>query len=550
VADRGSPLSGRTALVVAVPLLAASVLLLAPDLDVEWRDPDAHFWLVTLAALAGAVIAGLSGEAAARRGDGRLLLLSLAFGAAALFLGVHALATPGVVADAANTGFESAVPAGLFLAALLAAASTVDLGDAAVARILRLRPAAWSALVAAAGVTAWMALADGGALAGAPDAGQVDRVAAVLGVGGLAAFAWAAWRFLGLARRRGRARLLASMIVALVLLADALAVVTVGRNWRASWWEWHLLMVAAFIVVAATARREARREGGRPGLFDSLALERTLERVRADYAGALDDLVRGIERAADVDERADLRPLVEGVVRRFDLSDRQGHLLEEAALALGENRRLYRELDRLFRSYLSPDIAAALVAQPDRAALGGAAMEVSVLHADLAGFTTYSEAHDPSEVLEMLNAYFGAVVPAILTNGGTVTLFAGDAVMAVFGAPVPHADHAARACAAARDLQLAAEQARSGRDCPRFRVGVATGPAVVGNVGSDALRSFTAIGDTVNLAARLEGAAPVGGVLIDDATRVAAGPTWTTEPVGPLTVKGRAEPVTAHVLRA
>ena len=147
----------------------------------------------------------------------------------------------------------------------------------------------------------------------------------------------------------------------------------------------------------------------------------------------------------------------------------------------------------------------------------------------------------------MLNAYFSVVVPTILAAGGTITMFAGDALMAVFGAPATQPDHAPRACAAARALVAAAEAAAA-PGWPRFRVGVSTGPAIVGNVGSDALRSYTAIGDTVNIAARLESVAPVGGICISEATRAELGSDAPTEPRGEVAVKGRADPVVAHLL--
>jgi class 3 adenylate cyclase/peptidoglycan/LPS O-acetylase OafA/YrhL len=533
---------------VVVPLAIAALLAARPSLDNRWQEPVAHLWLVGGGALAGAIVAALAGEAASRRGDARLFLLCLAFATSAVFLGVHALATPGAIADESSNGFEAAVPLGLALSALLAAASSVELDRAKADAVLRRRWLGWVGLVALAAAFTAAVLAGAGPLADVPTGTTTDRVQTAFGLAGTALFVFAAGRYLSLGQRRGRARLLASMVAALVLLADALVVVPLGRNWQLSWWEWHILMGMAFVVVAAVARREARREGGRAGLFDAVALERTLANVRADYSDALEDLVRAIERGAEHGEREDLRPMVEAVARRFDLTERQAELLEQAGRALGENRRLYRELDGLFRSYLSPDVAAALVAQPDLASLGGTVREISVLHADLERFTSFAEQREPAMVVDMLNSYFGAVVPAVLGEGGTITLFAGDAVMAVFGAPSVQPDHALRACRAGMALQRAAEEARNERSWPRFRVGVSTGLAVVGNVGSDALRTFTAIGDTVNLAARIEAAAPAGGVLISDATRAAAAALdgLRTEPVGELEVKGRHDRVLAH----
>ena len=176
--------------------------------------------------------------------------------------------------------------------------------------------------------------------------------------------------------------------------------------------------------------------------------------------------------------------------------------------------------------------------------------EVTILMADLQGFTPFSERSTPAEVVEMLNTYWGATVPVILAEGGTITQFIGDAVMALFGAPAAQPDHARRAARAALALQAAADDVLGDHaDWPRFRVGLNTGPAIVGNVGSEELRNFSAIGDTTNVAARLEGAAPAGGVLIGARTYELLGPDARVRAVAPLDLKGKAEPVPAYVLK-
>src|SRR5690606_26540074 len=161
-----------------------------------------------------------------------------------------------------------------------------------------------------------------------------------------------------------------------------------------------------------------------------------------------------------------------------------------------ENARLYRELGTLFRQYMSPDVAAALLADPDRAALGGAVVAVTALFADLRGFTTFSGAVAPAEIVRMLNRYHGAAVPCILDNGGTIVQFVGDALLALFNAPARQPDHALRAVRAALAMQRVVESiAASEPDWPRLRVGANTGPALVGNIGSETLRGFNAMGD-------------------------------------------------------
>ncbi|MGH3101609.1 MAG: adenylate/guanylate cyclase domain-containing protein, partial [Thermoleophilia bacterium] len=127
-------------------------------------------------------------------------------------------------------------------------------------------------------------------------------------------------------------------------------------------------------------------------------------------------------------------------VRRAEgpFADRDRWLLRALAsqLSIGlENARLYRQLDGLFRQYMSPDVATALLADPTQAALGGDVAEVTVLFADLRGFTPFSERTSPDRVVAMLNQYFGRAVPVLLANGGTVVQFVGDAVMALFNAP-------------------------------------------------------------------------------------------------------------------
>ncbi|MEN3357548.1 MAG: adenylate cyclase, partial [Mycobacteriales bacterium] len=214
-----------------------------------------------------------------------------------------------------------------------------------------------------------------------------------------------------------------------------------------------------------------------------------------------------------------------------------------------ENVRLYAELETLFRQYLSPDVAAALLADPDQAALGGSMMEVTALFADLRGFTTFSEQVSPSTIVAVLNRYHAVAVPAVLGNGGTVVQFVGDALLALFNAPARQPDHPRRAVRAALDLQRGvAELAASQPGWPRFRVGINTGPAVVGNIGSEQLRGFNAMGDAVNVAARLQSLAEPGQVVIGEATRVVLGAEVTVRPLGDVPLKGRTGTTTAYVV--
>jgi class 3 adenylate cyclase len=216
-----------------------------------------------------------------------------------------------------------------------------------------------------------------------------------------------------------------------------------------------------------------------------------------------------------------------------------------------ENARLYHQLDGLFRAYMSPDVATALLADPEQAALGGAVVEVTALFADLRGFTGFSERSTPEEIVVMLNRYFEHATAAILREGGTVVQFVGDALMALFNAPARQPDHPVRAARAALAMQAAVEAtAASAPGWPRFRVGVNTGPALVGNIGSTALRSFNAMGDAVNVAARLESVAQPGQVVIGESTRAQLPDDAAVEPLGELALKGRRGGVVAYRLFA
>jgi adenylate cyclase len=181
---------------------------------------------------------------------------------------------------------------------------------------------------------------------------------------------------------------------------------------------------------------------------------------------------------------------------------------EEADLLERSARELSR-VGELFHLYVAPQLATTLERQPERARLGGEERQVSVLFADLTGFTGFAEERPASEVVEMLNHYWAAAVPAVTRQGGFIERFAGDAVIGAFNAVADQPDHTMRAARAALAIRSDTEHlAAEHSSWPRFRIAVNTGPAVVGNVGADLQRSFTVIGDTINLAARLQAVAP------------------------------------------
>jgi class 3 adenylate cyclase len=282
-----------------------------------------------------------------------------------------------------------------------------------------------------------------------------------------------------------------------------------------------------------------------------------------DPAGASMKLLEPVEETEGAGGRLVLpltvkdRPAGVLDVRRHQgaFADRDRWLLRALAsqLSIGlENARLYHQLDGLFRQYMSPDVATTLLADPTQAALGGQVAEVTVLFADLRGFTPFSERTTPDRVVAMLNRYFGRAVPVLLANGGTIVQFVGDAVMALFNAPARQPDHALRAARAALGMQAAIEEvAEREPDWPRFRVGVNTGPALVGNIGSDEFRNFTAIGDTVNLAARLEQeVAEAGQVILGPTTHEAIKHLAIARSLDPIEVKGKRDPIVLWVLES
>jgi adenylate cyclase len=528
----------RRALLLGVllllPLIGLLLLLARPALDVMWEQHPSHFWLVFAVALVNVVLGWATGEAARRRDDVRLFLVSLALLSSAAFLGLHALATPGVLLSDKNTGFVIATPVGLLLASAFAAASALGRHETlSVPR--RWQHAIRIALVLL--VLAWgaVSLSNASPTLSGPPPEEAPVGLRLLAPVGVALYAFAAFRYAGLYRRRRRVLPLA-VTVAFVLLAEAMVVVIVGRSWHISWWEWHVLMAIAFGTIAWAARAEYARERSVVTAFGALYLDRTLERLDRTYSEALADVLAALQ--AD----APLAPVVERLRAR-------GFGGEELTVLERSARELQR-VDALFRPYVGPQLAERLVRDPELASLGGHETDASVVFADLAGFTPFTEAHSPPEVLQMLNAYWAAVVPAITRReGGVIERFAGDAVMAVFNALGNQPDHALRAARSALAIHEDAERVRSGHpDWLRFRIGVATGPAVIGNVGVGEHRSFTAIGDTTNVAARLQTAAEPGQVLITAETygRVAADVMATS--VGTLSLKGKREPIEALAL--
>jgi adenylate cyclase len=281
---------------------------------------------------------------------------------------------------------------------------------------------------------------------------ELDGWQLSLAAGGLALYLVAALGYWRLYLRR-RARFVLAIAFAFALLAEAMVVTAWARNWRVSWWEWHVLMVSSFLVIALTARAEWHEER-----YAALYLDRTLAGVR----------------------------------------------------------------------------------------------DVSIVLADLSGFTSFSERHEPAQVAAMLNAYFEPIVPLMEEAGGEVHQIVGDEVMVIFNKQGDAPDHPLRAAHAALTLRDEAERVAAAHpDWPRFRTGVNSGEALAAVVGGPrGHRKHGVVGDTVNLAARLEAAAAPGTVVVGEATYRRLPQGAVAERLAPLTVKGKNEPVEAYVLRS
>ncbi|HET8776084.1 MAG TPA: adenylate/guanylate cyclase domain-containing protein [Candidatus Limnocylindria bacterium] len=209
---------------------------------------------------------------------------------------------------------------------------------------------------------------------------------------------------------------------------------------------------------------------------------------------------------------------------------------------------LHRQVDDLLHRYLEPGVVDSIIADPTRGELGGVQMEVSVMFADLTGFTAFSDRVEPTEAVALLNKVFAAAVPVVREAGGTIVQFAGDAMMVIWNAPHPQPDHACLAARAAIGLQRATAHFADDPAHPRFRVGLNTGLALVGNIGTAELKDFSAIGDTTNLAARLQSFADPGSIVIGPRTRELIGDAATVRDLGEHQLKGKAATVHLYEL--
>ncbi|MDG5975891.1 adenylate/guanylate cyclase with chase sensor [Hydrogenophaga taeniospiralis CCUG 15921] len=227
----------------------------------------------------------------------------------------------------------------------------------------------------------------------------------------------------------------------------------------------------------------------------------------------------------------------------FALNMSYGYLVES---------RAKRQLAQLFGTYVPPELVDEMVRDPHRYDMTATTRELTVMFCDMRGFTRLSETLEPTRLQALLNTVFSRLTRTIRSHRGTIDKYMGDCVMAFWGAPVDTADHAGLAVQTALDMaeavrQMNQEHARQGLPQIGVGIGLNTGPMCVGDMGSDLRRSYTVVGDAVNLGSRLEGLSPTYGVDIvaSDTTRSQA-PQFVWQELDRVRVKGRATPVTIH----
>lgn len=244
-------------------------------------------------------------------------------------------------------------------------------------------------------------------------------------------------------------------------------------------------------------------------------LPTTLAKLQAGAAAALPVTIYLTWQLSKHKDQAKKGVLERGAFEIIDLRAR----LREVQEALKKQKAQYAYIKDTFSKYVSPEVVDAIVADPSKIKLGGELRTVTVLFADIRGYSTLSEGLDPTDVIDLLNQYFRRASHVILEQKGMVNEFEGDAILAIFNAPLDLPDHAQRALASAVALLEVVDKLNEkwekdgtaerfkqvGLDRFSIRIGIHTGPVVAGNVGSEIRIKYAVIGDAVNLASRVEG---------------------------------------------
>lgn len=223
-------------------------------------------------------------------------------------------------------------------------------------------------------------------------------------------------------------------------------------------------------------------------------------------------------------------------------------LLKARVDACLEKKRLRDKQRELFRKFATDEVVEELL--NSEFSLGGRRVEATVMFSDIRSFTTITESQSPEDTIELLNSYFSLMIDAIAGEGGIVNQMVGDGLMCIFGAPLPLPDHCARAVRAALQMmklltRFNQEQASRGRVQIGIGIGIASGSVIAGYVGTQRRVTYTCVGDTVNLAARLEAYTKVAGqpILLEENTRQGLDPSFVVVPQGEVSFKGKTQAV-------
>lgn len=257
------------------------------------------------------------------------------------------------------------------------------------------------------------------------------------------------------------------------------------------------------------------------------------------------EISRTLPRRGEVSLRLNVSPLLGGDEANETLGVA---MVVDDLTELRSSQRQTEEIQRLFGRYVHPAVVRQLLADPSAVHLGGEQREISIVFADIRGYTRLAEELTPDALVRVLNQYLEILTAAIWQEEGTLTMFIGDALMAIFNAPLPQPDHAERATRAAWAMRCALERnlTISHADVPavHYGIGVHTGNAVVGNIGAhERMQNYTAIGDAVNIAQRLQSAAAADQILLSAATFQRVAHLATARQMDPLAVKGKAQPL-------
>jgi adenylate cyclase len=266
----------------------------------------------------------------------------------------------------------------------------------------------------------------------------------------------------------------------------------------------------------------------------------------------LEGIYKDREALREIDFKLNLSPLVGvrgkklGTILIFTDQSKEQELMKQMTLVTEDRRKI----KNMFAKYLSKDLVNMLTDQPDLVKPGGDRKDATVLFADICGYTSFSEGQDPAYIVEVLNEFFNEAVEKVIDSKGYIDKYIGDCIMAAWGVPVGSMenDDAVNAVTCALDIQkLIVSKERhffTGKaQNLKVAIGMHTGSLVAGNLGSSSRMDYTMIGDTVNVAARLEGVAQAGEVIITQSTRDKLSDFFDLEKRTPVKVKGKAKPI-------